>query len=235
MRIADVGTGTGIWLRDVADILPVTCQLDGFDISDAMFPSKTVLPANVTFRRQNLLEKFPDDYLGKYDVVNVRVMVVALSFDEWEPAVRNLMTLLRGYLQWVDCAAHEALVKGAANGKPPFNAEHYLELFRLIANVFGKTPKVAALHSIFQKSRLEACEEYIYPLINPDSLEDVNAAVIDGIQNILTAALEIRELDWVRSKDQILKLKEAALRDLHNHQCWYCYDVYVVIGRNSQG
>jgi len=59
-----------------------------------MFPSKDVLPENITFRPQNLLEPFPDDCLGAYDVVNVRVMLVALSSDEWEPAVQNLMTLL---------------------------------------------------------------------------------------------------------------------------------------------
>lgn len=59
-----------------------------------MFPRKDELPENIAFYHQNLLEPFPDIYLGKYDVVNVRVMVVALSSDEWEPAVRNLMTLL---------------------------------------------------------------------------------------------------------------------------------------------
>lgn len=59
-----------------------------------MFPHKDALPENITFHHQNFLEPFPDEYLGEYDVVNVRVMVVALSSDEWEPAVRNLMTLL---------------------------------------------------------------------------------------------------------------------------------------------
>ena len=59
-----------------------------------MIPSKDALPDNITFHHQNLLEPFPDEYLGEYDVVNVRLMVVALSSDEWEPAVRNLMTLL---------------------------------------------------------------------------------------------------------------------------------------------
>lgn len=59
-----------------------------------MFPSKDALPENITFHHQNLLLPFPDEYLGKFDVVNVRVMVVALSSHEWEPAVRNMMTLL---------------------------------------------------------------------------------------------------------------------------------------------
>ena len=111
MRIADVGTGTGwvtaplerrkpwhyfrrIWLRELAAALPSTCQLDGFDLSDVMFPRKDALPDNITFHHQNLLEPFPDEYLGEYDVVNVRLMMVALSSDEWEPAVRNLVTLL---------------------------------------------------------------------------------------------------------------------------------------------
>jgi hypothetical protein len=52
------------------------------------------LPDNITFHHQNLLVPFPDEYLEKYDVVNVRVMVVALSSNEWEPTVRNMMTLL---------------------------------------------------------------------------------------------------------------------------------------------
>lgn len=59
-----------------------------------MFPSKDALPENISFHHQDLLLPFPDDLLGTYDVVNVRVMVVALSSHEWEPAVRNLMTLL---------------------------------------------------------------------------------------------------------------------------------------------
>ena len=59
-----------------------------------MFPDKDVLPENINFHHQNLLLPFPDEYLGQYDVVNVRVMVVALSSHEWEPAVRNMMTLL---------------------------------------------------------------------------------------------------------------------------------------------
>lgn len=59
-----------------------------------MFPSKDTLPENITFHQQNLLEPFAPEYLGTYDVVNVRVMVVALSYNEWEPAVRNMMTLL---------------------------------------------------------------------------------------------------------------------------------------------
>lgn len=85
-----------IWLRELAKSLPASSQLDGFDLSDSMF-NRENLPGNIEFHNQNFLEPFGEHFLGKYDVVNVRVMVVALSSDEWEPAVRNLMTLLREY------------------------------------------------------------------------------------------------------------------------------------------
>lgn len=59
-----------------------------------MFPSQDELPRNIKFYHQNLLEPFPTELIGQYDVVNIRLMVVALSAGEWGPAVRNLMTLL---------------------------------------------------------------------------------------------------------------------------------------------
>lgn len=76
-------------------MLPENCQLDGFDLSDAMFFKKTPRPTNVSFIQHNLLKPFPAQFTGQYDVVNVRAMVVALSSDEWEPALRNLISLLR--------------------------------------------------------------------------------------------------------------------------------------------
>ncbi|CAI7611681.1 unnamed protein product [Penicillium glandicola] len=235
MRIADVGTGTGIWLRELATVLPITCQLDGFDLSDAMFPHKDALPENITFHHQNLLEPFPDEYLGEYDVVNVRVMVVALSYDEWEPAVRNLMTLLKpgGHLQWVDCAAHECIIKGEPEGKRATNARYGFDLFRRTLISLGKTPNIAALHGIFQKSGLESCEERIYNLDNPDVREDLNLTVVGGIQHVLITALKMHKLDEIQSMQQITALREAMLSDLHSLGCYYCFDVFVVVGRKA--
>ncbi|KAJ5218125.1 uncharacterized protein N7498_000224 [Penicillium cinerascens] len=241
MRIADVGTGTGlvanpserrkIWLRELADVLPSTCQLDGFDLSDTMFPSKE----NISFHHQNLLELFPDEYLGKYDVANVRVMIAALSSNEWEVAVRNIITLLKpgGYLQWVDCAAHEVVVKGVPEGKRATNAQHGIDLIQRTMISAGKTPNLVALCGTFQKSGLESCEERIYTLDNPETRENLTLTVVTGIQHILTAALNLDKLDEMQTIDQIMELKEAILSDLHNVPCYYFFDVHVVVGRKA--
>ncbi|BCS17813.1 class I SAM-dependent methyltransferase [Aspergillus puulaauensis] len=231
MRIADVGTGTGIWLQQLAKVLPPSTRLDGFDLSDSMF-SRDNLPGNIKFHYQNFLQPFPEEVLGKYDLVHVRVMVLALSSDEWEPAVRNLMTLLRpgGYLQWVDCAAHDCVVKGP-DGANPTHAQRYMDIFQSGMMAVGKTPNIAALKGIFQKSGLADCEEQVFTLVNPKAREDVNVTVVDGITHFLLAALKLGKKGLVGSEEEIVALRQAALDDFRDLGCYYCYDVHVVVGR----
>ncbi|KAL1983468.1 hypothetical protein VTN96DRAFT_10289 [Rasamsonia emersonii] len=47
MKIADIGSGTGIWLLEVATTVPKSVQLDGFDIFDDQYPAKEYLPDNI--------------------------------------------------------------------------------------------------------------------------------------------------------------------------------------------
>ncbi|PQE14568.1 umta methyltransferase family protein [Rutstroemia sp. NJR-2017a WRK4] len=61
-RIADLGTGTGIWVLDLARQLPETTQLYGFDISDAQYPHPKYLPPNVKLETlDNLTPDPPSD------------------------------------------------------------------------------------------------------------------------------------------------------------------------------
>ncbi|CAI7677137.1 unnamed protein product [Penicillium manginii] len=226
---------SSIWLRDLSKTLPEDCQHDGFDLSDAMFFKNTPRPTNVSFIQHNLLEPFPTQFIGQYDVVNVRAMVVALSSDEWEPALRNLISLLRsgGYIQWLDCSAKDFVAKGAAEGRVPINAERWTELLRTTANALGKTPNVNALYRIFRKNGLKDCSEEVYQLDNPLGRDELNRAVLDGIHNFMIAALNGRTFEWAKSADQVMAMKEAAQQDLHNLNCWFSYNVYVVVGRRA--
>jgi len=44
IHIGEVACGTAIWLLNAVDILPWNAVLEGWDISDAHFPSLTFLP-----------------------------------------------------------------------------------------------------------------------------------------------------------------------------------------------
>jgi SAM-dependent methyltransferase len=100
--VADIACGTGIWLTDLADSLPPSSRLDGFDFDISKFPPQESLKSNVHLDYLNILEPFPDKLKGTYDLVHVRLVMFGLKADEWEPAAANLLTLLKpgGYLLW---------------------------------------------------------------------------------------------------------------------------------------
>ncbi|KAL2038437.1 hypothetical protein N7G274_008776 [Stereocaulon virgatum] len=76
IRIADIGTGTGIWPLELSHELPGTARIDGFDISPAQYPHRNWLPANVILHVHNAFAPFPQEYVGVYDVVHVRFFLL---------------------------------------------------------------------------------------------------------------------------------------------------------------
>ncbi|KAI1205771.1 S-adenosyl-L-methionine-dependent methyltransferase [Annulohypoxylon truncatum] len=131
LRIADVGTGTGIWLFDVRDKLN-QAQLDGFDISfDAAPPSET-LPPQVAFRHWDVKSDVPEDLVGVYDIINVRHFGFVLLNDDIPSVVAKLISLLKpgGYLQWGE-ADMETLRFDIT--KPGNKTDNLVELFKLLA------------------------------------------------------------------------------------------------------
>jgi hypothetical protein len=89
------------------------------------------------------------------------------------------------------------------------------------------------LYGLFKKSGLHSCEERVYTLDNPGTRDMVNTTVVGGILHSLTAALKLHKLDEIQSEDQITALREAVLRELQELNCWYCFDVYVVVGQKA--
>ena len=99
-----MGTGTGIWLFEVSKTLPSTCSFRGYDISSDQFPERSSWPENVSLQVHSILNPFPQEEQGTYDIVAVRLLVTALADIEWSIAIQNLVALLKpgGYLQWID-------------------------------------------------------------------------------------------------------------------------------------
>ncbi|MCJ1469465.1 hypothetical protein MMC07_008098 [Pseudocyphellaria aurata] len=88
-HIADVATGTAVWLAEVALELP-DVQVHGFDIDLTKAPPKEWLPANTQLRHWNILDDTPKDLRGKYDIVHVRLLVLVVENSDPRPTIRNL-------------------------------------------------------------------------------------------------------------------------------------------------
>jgi len=105
--IADVAAGTGAWLIDLSRILPKSTRLDGFDNDLDQAPHATWLPRNVKIRHWDIFSELPDDLVGKYDYVHVRLLVLVLESGDPGPILKKLWRMLKpgGYLQWdeLDC------------------------------------------------------------------------------------------------------------------------------------
>ncbi|KAJ5093494.1 hypothetical protein N7456_009355 [Penicillium angulare] len=113
--VADIGTGTGVWLEDLAKILPFSKSLNlhGFDISSAQFPpgnevivsGKPSIPLTV----HDALNPYPVEHQGRYDLVHIRLLVAGIKEDDYAVVLKNARDLLKpmGYIQWeeVDTSA----------------------------------------------------------------------------------------------------------------------------------
>ncbi|KAM4065786.1 methyltransferase [Hirsutella rhossiliensis] len=100
--VADVATGTGLWLRDLAMKLSPDAQLDGYDLDTAKFLEPSQLPPNVKLMQGNALEPFPPEKHESYDFVHIRFMLYGLKAHQWDEIAINVQPLLRpgGYLLW---------------------------------------------------------------------------------------------------------------------------------------
>ncbi|KAI1123867.1 hypothetical protein F5Y10DRAFT_43565 [Nemania abortiva] len=103
-RIVDMGTGTAKFLLSIQPAYP-DATLEGYDISSDLFPPPSSLLPNISLGKLDLKQPFPEHMHGKYDLVHVRMLILAMLPEDWEPVVRNLTTLLKpgGYLQWEEC------------------------------------------------------------------------------------------------------------------------------------
>ncbi|MCJ1333322.1 hypothetical protein MMC10_010016 [Thelotrema lepadinum] len=101
LRVADVGTGTSIWMVDVKQKYP-DLQIDGFDVSISQCPPVEFLPEGCSVHELDMLKAVPEKFEGIYDVVNLRLMMAAIKDDNPVPLLKNLITMLKpgGYLQW---------------------------------------------------------------------------------------------------------------------------------------
>jgi len=72
-------------------------ELTGFDISSVHFAKDPKV--KISFVLSDINEGFDEKYHGKFDVVHVGFVVVALQVEQIAPAVQNIVKLLSTLLQ----------------------------------------------------------------------------------------------------------------------------------------
>ncbi|GLA65381.1 hypothetical protein AtubIFM54640_007133 [Aspergillus tubingensis] len=177
MKIAEIGTGNGIWLFDLAPSMPTTVQLHGFDISEAQYPPKHMWPRNVKLALLDAFKDVPPTLVGQYDVVHVRMWA--------KPG---------GYIQWEEADLIHQLVKGP---KALEFAEHIPCLFQNVGLDFSwvtKLPRdLEEAHLEVIESKTESFQEFLvqkctdtYLLALGEILRGTKLTCAEGIVPLVT-------------------------------------------------
>lgn len=100
--IADVAIGIIIWLTNIARTLSQDAQFDGFDINLSQCPLVPWLSVNIRWRVMDMFEDVSVDFVKKYDIVHVRLVLLMISNNDFRSIIRNLFKMLKpnGFIQW---------------------------------------------------------------------------------------------------------------------------------------
>ncbi|KAL9110771.1 MAG: hypothetical protein Q9227_004763 [Pyrenula ochraceoflavens] len=97
---------------DLNEKVPSTTSLEGFDVSLSQTPSTSWLPSNVKFHEYDFFEELPNGFLGRFDVVHVRLIALVIKNNDPSSIIRNLTKM---YILGLDEFADQV----AAEGKDP--------------------------------------------------------------------------------------------------------------------
>ncbi|KAI1809058.1 hypothetical protein GGS20DRAFT_399389 [Poronia punctata] len=120
--VADVATGTCLWLLDTARELGPDAQFDGLDYNLEQAPHPSTLPPNMRTRYWDVHEPPPEDLVGRYDYVHLRLVVLVVRDEDPRPIARNLFKLLKpgGYIQWDEIdVVHKGVKKADPSQQTP--------------------------------------------------------------------------------------------------------------------
>lgn len=103
LRILDSATGDGLWMVDAPTKYP-NAKFVGTDILQKHFGQLQHIPASISFKIQSVMDEWPTEDKGAYDLVHQRYCLAMFSPEKDEGIVKRLFELVKpgGYIQLVD-------------------------------------------------------------------------------------------------------------------------------------
>ncbi|PTU17394.1 hypothetical protein P175DRAFT_0445685 [Aspergillus ochraceoroseus IBT 24754] len=95
IRILDSATAEGTWLIDLAQSVPSSATLIGTDIAPQHFAAELGRPSNVQLLTHSILDTWPVELQGSFDVVHQRFVLTVASNETGPDAVRKLFACVK--------------------------------------------------------------------------------------------------------------------------------------------
>ncbi|KAF2135752.1 uncharacterized protein K452DRAFT_238790 [Aplosporella prunicola CBS 121167] len=172
--VLDLGTGSGAWAADMARRVPAGVKIQGFDISNRLFPPDS---HNVAFATGNVLD-LPTYLESRVALAHQRLLIYALRRHEWSHAIASIKnTLVPG----------EGVVQLTEVFTPSGNPGAAQEKFQTLLSAIGR-----------RRQLLLDCGEQLPTLLDQAGFADVTKKAIKvrlgsagGVQGMEAAACRI--------------------------------------------
>ncbi|KAL1872693.1 hypothetical protein Daus18300_004239 [Diaporthe australafricana] len=228
--IADIGTGTGHFLRCVQESGAfANATLDGYDVSASMYPES--LPENTSLKVLDLKHPIPEELNGVYNLVHARMLVAAILPTEWTAIVHSLTKLLKpgGWLQWGECNFISAkFLRGEALWSPRTDTvvelsdkwrEEMRDRFQCGWSTLPGDMRAAGLDSVDS----DCVSSDRLPETRKKAAENAMTAIFSWLRMVASkgAGMTIEELD----------LAETRASEENKAGAYVRYEVYTAIGK----
>lgn len=196
-HVLDCGTGSGIWLLDLASKVSPDVQLQGIDIEPRLFP--TTRPENMQLQ-VGTATKLPEEWSNKFSLINQRLLIAALKSIEWPVVLKEIHRCLAegGWVQLLEAK------RWGAEGPHSVKHRQLLELLfssrQLLIDCSVQLPKMLG-EAAFQNVHVE---EYRLPAGKWAGQEgiDVRDNFINVFRGMKTPILNAGGLGYVNSEEE---------------------------------
>ena len=232
LSIADMGSGTGIWLLELERRLPSpAARLCGLDISSDQFPRPEWLPPNARFIEADAFDPAgpPADLVGAFDIVHLRLFIAIISNDDPSPVLDFCYKLLKpgGFMQWDDLDVSKTQI-GSYKGSPTEAMETMMRMAKTQTGIHS-TAWIARLPQIFQERGFQT--------VDVDSRVILPWQRAMHVDNYCTGTDEVvqRAEQAGESVDDHFKHLPAKVRAECRLGSYIDFTLQIVVGRRIQG
>ncbi|BFZ65027.1 hypothetical protein YB2330_006190 [Saitoella coloradoensis] len=215
--ILDIGTGTGIWLEELAKEVPSDTQLDGVDPSSKQFPKHTFPNVHLFEAPALPMRELPEFLRKQYDIVHLRLLTCGLTEQDYPGVLANVFDILTpgGWMQWV-----ELIVTGKGTGNETF--KKWARLTNAAPHVLGRSIDSAqeipnVLHgSSFENIKVRRFNFHFGTNLENDqvALEEFAESVATVTTPLLVALAESGTTDEIKTRDEVDDLVHAAYEEM---------------------
>ena len=232
-RIADIGTGTGIWPIEMSQSSPSTYTFHGFDISSEQFLPADSLPSNVKLGFGDFFKPIPQELQGTFDLVNIRLIIISLGpEDVWRRVLDNILTLLKpgGAISWTE--GNFLVARGFRGAEKASTSGHHLttgqlQLNNTLIRRFGYS--FPSFTKLFEDAGLEGVDEDV---LSTDRLPEQRGdftdlgigAVFGGLRNLA----KVRE-EGYWDEGEVERRKALAVGDRESG-AYLRWDIHIGVG-----